>query len=162
MDSLFEIASEYKQAFEELAETDLPPEAIADTLEGLSGSFDKKGLAVGHYIANLEAEASMVDDAVKRFTARRNVLRNRASRYRDYLLNMMLSVEKDRLNSPTMNIHVNKPRMRVSILDTDSIPDDYVRMERKVSLSEIKKALEAGELVEGAKLELGQPSIMLK
>src|SRR5918992_3930991 len=83
---LYEIADNYLQALEELAELeDLPAEVIADTLEGLQGSFEAKAVNVGAYIRSLEAEASAIEEARKSMERRQKALERHADRLRDYL-----------------------------------------------------------------------------
>ena len=64
---LYELSTEYLQALEALSELDdLPPEAIADTLAGLSGAWEDKALNVARFVRNLEAEATAIEEAKKR------------------------------------------------------------------------------------------------
>mgnify|MGYP001124589741 CR=1 FL=1 len=61
---LYELSDDYLQALDALtAQVELPPEAIADTLEGLTGAWDIKALNVARYVRNLEAEAAAIVDA---------------------------------------------------------------------------------------------------
>jgi hypothetical protein len=83
---LYEIASDYLLALEELAEMqDLPPEVIADTLEGLRGGFEAKAVNVGAYIRNLQAEAAAIGEARRRMERRQRALQHHATRLAAYL-----------------------------------------------------------------------------
>ena len=56
---LYDLTADYLEALDTLAEIeDLPPEVIADTLEGISGAWEDKALNVARYVRNLEAEAA--------------------------------------------------------------------------------------------------------
>jgi len=60
---LFEITSQFK-ALAALEDSDeLPPEVIADTLEGLEGDFEAKTIAVAKFILSLEANAAAIEKA---------------------------------------------------------------------------------------------------
>ena len=40
--TLYELSEDYRQALEILADPELPPEAVADTLEGMIGTLENK------------------------------------------------------------------------------------------------------------------------
>ena len=83
---LYQIADDYLTALEALAEMeDLPPEAIADTLEGLAGTFQDKAANVAAYIRTLDAEAAALEDARQAMERRQSALERHAARLRDYL-----------------------------------------------------------------------------
>ncbi len=54
MTSLYHIAAEYRAAAAKLADMDLPPEVVFDTLEGMAGEVEAKAIACGHVIRAIE------------------------------------------------------------------------------------------------------------
>ncbi|MGH8651362.1 MAG: siphovirus Gp157 family protein [Gammaproteobacteria bacterium] len=153
---LYEIAATYLHALEALAEMeDLPQEAIADTLEGLSGTFEDKAVNVGAYIRTLEAEASSIEDARKNMERRQQGLKRHAGRLRDYLKQQMERTGLTKVKNHYLLLRVQANPPGVAIEDERQIPERYKHTEITVKLSrnEIARALKAGEDVPGARLE---------
>jgi len=160
---LYEIADNYLQALEELAEMeDLPQEVIADTLEGLQGGFEAKAVSVGAYIKTLEAEASAIKEVRESMERRQNALERHAERLREYLKAQMertglrhIKVPPERTKAPCIILRLQANPPSVTIEDEAAIPEHYKQqvIAVKVLKSEIAKALKAGEEVPGARLE---------
>ena len=80
--ALYELAGEYRAAAEQLADLDLPPEVVADTLEGLAGDLEQKATNVALFARNLEATAAAIKQAEADMAARRKAIENRAASIR--------------------------------------------------------------------------------
>ena len=160
---LYEIANNYLQALEDLAELDdLPAEVIADTLEGLQGNFEAKAVSVGAYINTLEAEASAIEEVRKSMERRQKALERHAERLRDYLRVQMertglrqIKVPPERTKAPCIILRLQANPPSVVVEDEEAIPECYKRTEivTKLLRSEIARVLKAGEEVPGARLE---------
>jgi uncharacterized secreted protein with C-terminal beta-propeller domain len=153
---LYEIASDYLQALEALANIeDLLPEAIADTLEGLAGTFQDKAVNVAAYIRSLEAEAAAVEDARRRLEQRQRSLQRHADNLRDYLKLEMERTGITKVKNAELALRIQKNPPTVIIDHEDLIPDTYREQVITVKLlkAEIGKALKSGENVPGAHLE---------
>lgn len=153
---LYEIADTYLQALEALAEMeDLPQEAIADTLEGMAGTFEDKAVNMGAYIRTLEAEASSIEDAWKSMERRQHSLKRHAGRLRDYLKRQMERTGLTKVKNHYLALRVQANPPGVAIEDEKRIPERYKHAEIAVKLlrSEIARALKAGEDVPSARLE---------
>jgi hypothetical protein len=55
MSTLFDLAAEYREAADRLAELDLPDEVVHDTLESLSGDLTAKATNIAAMCANWSA-----------------------------------------------------------------------------------------------------------
>lgn len=155
---LYDLTADYLDALDALAEIeDLPPEAIADTLEGLAGAWEDKALNVARYVRNLEAEAAAIDEARKRMDARGKATANQAARLKAYL---KAELERTGLKpkAPDLALRLQNNPQTVTIDDAALIPDDYRRTETVTTLlkAEIGTALKAGEVIPGAHLERSQ------
>jgi hypothetical protein len=153
---LYEIAGDYLQALEALADIEeLLPEAIADTLEGLAGTFQDKAVNVAAYIRSLEAEAAAVEDARRRMEQRQRSLQRHADTLRGYLKLEMERTGITKVKNAELALRVQKNPPSVIIDHEDLIPDTYREQVITVKLlrSEIGKALKSGENVPGAHLE---------
>lgn len=154
--TLYQIAEEYLTALDALADMDdLPPEAIADTLAGLAGSFQDKAVAVAAYLKTLEAEAAAIRDAREGMERRETALRHHATRLREYLKGEMEHTELVRLDSPCLALRVQPNPPAVVVEDETRLPERFTEIviAVKVLKAEIAKALKAGEPVCGAHLE---------
>ena len=86
MTSLYDIAAEYRQTADKLADLDLDEQTIADTLEGMSGALEVKAQNVVMFARNLEATATAIKEAETAMAARRKAIENRAAGLRRYAL----------------------------------------------------------------------------
>ena len=153
---LYQIADDYLIALEALAEIeDLPPEAIADTLEGLAGTFQDKAANVAAYIRTLDAEAAAIEDARKAMERRQSALERHAARLRDYLKDRMERTGIARVENSWVSVRVQPNPPSVVIEDETLLPDRFKQEVTTVKLlrCNIAKALKAGESVFGARLQ---------
>lgn len=153
---LYQIADDYLNALEALAELEnLPPEAIADTLEGLSGTFQDKAANVAAYIRTLEAEAAAIADARKAMEQRENALERHAARLRDYLKGQMERTGIPRVKNAWVTVRVQPNPPSVVIDDETLLPNRFKQSVTTLKLlkSDIARALKAGQSVFGARLE---------
>lgn len=152
---LYELADDYLNALEALAEMDdLPPEAIADTLEGLAGTFESKAANVAAYVRNLEAEAVAIEDARKAMERRQSALERHANRLRDYLKGEMERTRLMKVKNLFVSVRVQANPPSVIIDNEAQLPERFKQPITTIKLlkSEIGKALKAGESVGGAHL----------
>jgi hypothetical protein len=152
---LYELSDDYLEAMEALAEIDdLPPEVIADTLEGLAGAWEDKALNVARYVRNLEAEAEAIVDARDRMERRAKAARAQAARLKAYL---KAELERTGLQpkAPDLALRLQNNPPSVMIDNEAKIPKAYRRTETVTTLlkAEISVALKAGKKVTGAHLE---------
>jgi hypothetical protein len=155
---LYDLTADYLAALDALAEIeDLPPEAIADTLEGITGAWEDKALNVARYVRNLEAEAAAIEEARKRMDARAKATANQAARLKAYL---KAELERTGLKpkAPDLALRLQNNPQCVSIDDVALIPEDYRRSETVETIlrAEIAAALKAGEPIPGARLVRSQ------
>lgn len=156
MTNLFDLAAEYRQAADQLAELELSDEVVRDTLEGLSGDLTAKATNIAAMCANWTALIVQMREAEARMSERRRKLEARAERVREYLLNAMLYAGIERIDSPqfAMAVKTNPPSVRID--DPRQIPAEYLRAPEPPSAApdktRIRAALAAGEDVPGARL----------
>jgi hypothetical protein len=152
--SLYQLSADYRHALDELtAIDDLPPEAIADTLEGLAGELSDKALNVARYIRNLEAEAAAIAEAKKRMDARERATANQAKRLKDYLrLELERTGLKPKAADLALSIQKNPPSVQID--DETRLPPDYLETitSTRARKKELIEALKAGHTIPGAHL----------
>jgi hypothetical protein len=155
--SLYKMTQEFQAAFIDLADMDIPEDAINDTLEALEGELSLKIANVGAFIKNLEAEADKIKAAEVAIAARRKVYENKVARMKDYLRENMekAGIKKVSAIDGTFAITLIAPRASLIIDDQEKIPSKYIseRVVEDIDKAGIKKALESGESIECAHLE---------
>lgn len=157
--ALYELAHEYRAVAEQLADLDLPPDVVADTLEGLTGDLETKAQNVAMFIRSLEATAAQIKDAEAAMTARRKAIESRADNVRNYLLANMQACGIQKIECPWFKIAVRQNPAAVVITDAGAIPVNlYIYPEAPAPYPDkkgIKAAIEAGQDVPGARLVRG-------
>jgi hypothetical protein len=158
--SLFQIASEYREAADKLAELDLDPQTMADTLESLGGDLEEKSKNTAFVVRNLEAAADQIDAAVEEMGRRAAAIRKNAERVREYLMSNMIFAGVKKLETPYFVITVRDNPPRVVVTDEQTIPPQFfvepTPPPAKLDKKAIAAALKAGEHIPGVHLERGQ------
>jgi soluble cytochrome b562 len=159
MSALYTLAGEYLAACEALAELDIDPQTLADTLESLSGDLETKAINVAKFARNLEAMAVQIKDAEKAMAERRKSIEKKADAMRAYLLHCMLSTEINKIECPYFALTVKKNPPAVIIEDEAQVPARFMRQPEPpppaVDKKAIAEAIKAGENVPGARVAAG-------
>lgn len=155
--SLFTLAGEYIEAAEKLAEMDLPPDVVKDTLEGLKGTLEVKAENVAIIMRNFEATAEAGKVAMAQLSARVKLIEARAERLRSYLKEQMEATKITKIECAMFALSIKSNPGKLSITAPDLIPDEYKRMP-DVPLpvpdaNKIKEAIKAGGVVPGCAIE---------
>jgi Siphovirus Gp157 len=132
----------------------LPPEAIADTLDGLAGAWEDKALNVARYVRHLEAEASAIEEARRRMDARAKGAARQAAALKGYLLRELERTGL-KIQAPDLALRLQANPPAVVVDNEAEIPEAFKQTETVTKLlkAELAKALKAGEAVAGAHLE---------
>lgn len=126
--------------------------AVAAAMDAVDAALEEKLESTAKVIRNLEAEADGLEAEEKRLKARKTAVRNRIADIKGYVQENLEAMGKDKVTSGIFKWSIQANAPSVNILDESLIPDDYWKIERKPMKTEIKKAIEAGELTEGAEL----------
>lgn len=160
MAALYELAHDYRTAADKLADLDLDPQTIEDTLESLSGDLEVKATNTAFLIRNLEATAAAIKDAEAAMAARRKALENRAARIKDYVLANMMVAGIQKIECPHFRLAVRDNPAAVEVYEPGLIPAEFMRQPEPpppaVDKTAIKEALKAGQEVPGCKLTVGK------
>jgi hypothetical protein len=157
--ALYEIANDYRDAVDKLADLDLPEEVVADTLESMGGELQVKATSVAAFIRNLESSANAIREAEAHMAARRKAIENRAARVKDYLLANMMVAGVQKIESPYFKLAVRENPPAVEIFEPGLIPAQYMKQPEPPPPSPdkaaIKEAIKAGKEVPGCVLTRG-------
>ena len=160
MTALYELAHDYRNAADKLADLDLDPQTIEDTLESLSGDLEVKATNTAMLIRNIEASAAAIKAAEEQMAARRKALENRAARIKDYVLANMMVAGIQKIECPFFKLAVRDNPPAVEVYEPGLIPANFMRQPDPpppaVDKTAIKEALKAGQDVPGCKLTVGK------
>lgn len=160
MTALYELAHDYRNAADKLADLDLDAQTIEDTLESLSGDLEVKATNTAMLIRNLESSAAAIGDAEAQMAARRIALQNRAKRIKDYVLANMMVAGIQKIECPYFKLAVRDNPAAVEVYEPGLIPANFMRQPDPpppaVDKTAIKEALKAGQDVPGCKLTVGK------
>ena len=153
MTRLFELAQEYRALLDLESSDDLPPEVIADTLEGLQGEFEDKAVAVAKFILSLEASVEAIKAVAEKQANRALRLQKRADSVRQYLLLQLMWVDRKKIETPEIVIRRQNNPKAVNVFNESLVPAKYWRQPppppKQLDKAEIKKAIEGGMKIEG-------------
>lgn len=123
--TLYQLADDYLSAADQLADLDMPPEVVEDTLESMRGDIQVKATNVAMFVRNLEAQADAIKDAEKAMSARRKAIEQRAQHIRDYLLINMQRTGINEISCPYFVIKrkLNPPK----VILHGTVPDEFLR-----------------------------------
>lgn len=127
MTSLYTIASEYQAQLVQLADLDLDPQTVADTIEGLQGDVESKLRAVIAYSLDLDVVAAGAADAAKRMNERAKTLNSRVDALRAYALRHMQETGIGEVSTDEFGAKVAKKPPSVNVVDSALIPPAYMR-----------------------------------
>ena len=156
MTALYIIATEYRDAAMQLADLDLDPQTVSDTLESLSGALEVKAQSVAYMVRNLEVTAAAIKQHEAEQKARRQAIENRADSLRAYLARCMEATGIEKIEGPGVKLSFRKSSA-VVVDAEDLIPAEYMRTKPapppEPDKAAIAAALKAGEVVPGVHIE---------
>jgi len=163
MTALYVIANQYLALAEKLADGDFDAQTIADTIEasGITDELAVKAQGIEFVARGAEAHNLAIDAEIARLQALKAHRSKVAAGLRAYLLDNMQRAGIERIDCPLFTVSIKKNPPAVDIYDILSLPAQFmVTPEPKPPVAApdkaaIKKAINAGEDVPGAKLVQG-------
>jgi hypothetical protein len=152
MSNIFQIKNEYLAISEQLQENGGELTAELETLLKINESqLVEKSTGYVQVIKHLESELTVIDLEIKRLTALKKARTTTIERMENTIKEAMELYEKESIETPLYKIGLRKSVK--TVVDIDELPDSCIKIERKnISLTEIKKRIESGEIITGAKL----------
>lgn len=159
---IFELAAEFEGAAETLANSEMPPEVIADTLEGMRGEIEDRLAAICAVAKNLEAEENAIGAAMESMKKRMEAI---ASRREGLMGFVSLAMERSQIaefSTPQFGVKLTPNPPSVNVTDFAALkaarPDLVVQPpqppapEPRADKAAIKDAIKNGEDVPGVTL----------
>ena len=156
MTTLSLIAAEYRAQAELLADLDLPPEVVADTLESIGGELEHKAQGVAFVIRHLRANAATMKEWAKTASERAKAEDARADHLTSYLAHAMQACNITKISGPGVALSFRASHA-VVIDEPALIPNEYMRQAPQPApepdKDAIKAAIKVGDIVPGAHVE---------
>lgn len=154
MSSIYELNKDYAElsAMLEAAETEEEIQAIQDTLEMINVSIEEKLENTGKFIKNTESDITGIKAEIERLTAMKKTKENFVERLKNNVEFALKEKGLETLTVGTFKAGYRKSES-VEIINLDVIPADFTKVEIKADKTAIKKAIKAGETVEGAHIQ---------
>ena len=96
MATMYELTSDYMAVLDMANNPDIPPEVIADTLEGISGEIELKAENSAIIIKELESEMLKIKTEEIRLSSRRKAIENNIEVIKQRLYNAMKLTGKEK------------------------------------------------------------------
>ena len=122
-----------------------------ENLDELEMARDSKLESVALFVKSLESDAAAMRAEERRLAERRSVKERKAERLRGYIARSMEAFGDSKLETPRVELGFRKSQV-VEIEDGSLIPPAYRKVSAVPDKAAIKKAIKAGEAVEGAAL----------
>lgn len=153
----FELAAQYRQLAELLAEQHDDEQVIADTLDSISGPLDERLENLAKMVRNVEAAATGVEQTIASLQARQAGLKRAAERGRRLILELMQTAQRERVTTALFALAVKRNPPQVVIDREAALPSTYLIHHAAPPPSPNKKAiaaaLKSGVPVPGAHTE---------
>lgn len=163
MTQLYKLSEEMTHV-KALLDEGVPPEAVADTLEGMALEFNDKAEKMLYLINNIKSDESQIDAEIERLKENKRLIANKQNQLIEYLRENMEKSGIDKIECPLFKITLRKASQIVVIDNIDDLSDEFVKVETTVSADKnaIKAAIKEGREVLGAHIDYGKRGLMIK
>ncbi|MBG9692672.1 hypothetical protein ABD91_17995 [Lysinibacillus sphaericus] len=148
MASLYQLNNAYAQLQQMIEDGQ---EGLEDTLDSITDAVEEKLEAYAMVIKNIESDVEGIKSEERRLAERRKVMENGVVRMKQAIAETLQNSGQDKVKTEKFTFSFRKSS-KVEVSNIDSLPQQYVKVERTISRSELAKALKAGEQIEGAQL----------
>lgn len=149
---LYELSNSYQLLLDALANEEVAPEDVSDTLESITDAIEVKAEGYAAVIKTLEAESAALKVEKDRIAKRQTSLDNNAKRLKQHLQDELTKVDMKKVKGNLFTVSIQKNPASLKV-DVDKLPEQYfVPQPPKPDNASVKEALKNGENVEGAEL----------
>ena len=151
-ESLFDLTGEYMRAMEVLTDPDIEEEVVADTLEGIMGAIEVKSEGYVAIINRLDMELEACKKQEAEWKARKQIRENAIKRLKKALCETMTALDKTEIAAGAVTIKLANNGGQVPIIydEEKEVPDRFKKIIYETDGGLVRKALEAGEILDFA------------
>lgn len=157
MANLFDLTGEYLELLNMAEDEDVDIECLKDTMEAIEGEIEIKADGYVRVMKQILGDAEVLDEEIKRLTARKKALENKADYLKRNLQNMMEVTGKTKFKTSSFSYSIQKNPMKVVIDDEANIPDEFlIPQNPTIDKDGILAAIKEGKEFAFAHTEQGQ------
>lgn len=164
MSKLYELTGQFLALSTLADDPDMPANALADSLEGITGEIEIKAEALLQVVANMGSDVAAIDDEIDRLKHRKAVIENRRQSLRDYLQHNMEASGINKIDCPLFTITLAKPRPMAVIENESLVPAEFVQTKTITSIDKkaVLDALKAGRVIPGCVMGESKRSLLIR
>ena len=140
---------------------DFDERTFLDTLDGETGALDLADALIAG-MQDADAMAAAAKSQADAIAARAKRLADRAAAYKGRMLTLLDAIGEKKLERPRATISRRSGSISVQITDADAVPTQLCKFVKTPDKTAIKKQIEAGEDVPGARLERGADGVTVR
>lgn len=145
MATMYELTADFVEVLELASNPEIPPDAIADTLEAINLEIEQKAENTAKVLRELEGMAATLKAEEQRLAARRKSIENNMDRIKTGLFDAMKTTGKTKFKTPLFSFAIAKNGGKIPVVvdvDTADLPDDLVQITEKPDIEAIRAYLE--------------------
>lgn len=161
---LYEITNDIRELLAMADAGELSLSDIQDTMEALDLEFNEKAEAVIKVRQQMLADIAAIDKEIERLETLKSAPQKSAIRLEEYLKDMMLATEKDKLDLGLFKVTLRKASVVLGDIDEDKVPEQFwteVPATRKLDKRSLLSAAKESE-IEGVNLGESKRSLIIK
>lgn len=166
MPNLYELMGDYVALQEALDNEELTDKRLGELLDAVDeakGPLREKVDNIARLIGSLKGDIDKFKREENRLSRRRKALENRRERLRDWVRGTMTLLDKAEVKTDVYMVKLLAAKDRVEVRDAAAVPDEYVRVERKVDKEAVMKAyVDDGEVVPGCEIVQGTAQLRIR
>lgn len=155
---LYEISDEVRLIERMLEEEDVDQESFLAALDGLNEERDAKIANIGLLVKELRSDVDARKFVIKRLQEKNKAADNRIEWLKNYI---MSHIDKP-VKTPLVSVYKQAGRESIVIDDIDQIPEKFIKVEKSVDKTALKKDVEEGFEYAGFHIAQGNDSIVIK
>ena len=162
MATIYELTADYLEVLEMANNPDIPADAIADTLEAVSGEIEMKAENTAKILTELKASAENLKAEEKRLKSKRESIENNITAIKERLYTAMKVTGKTKFKTPLFSFSIGKNPKSLVVDFPERVPAEYlIPQQPKVDNAKLKEDLNNGKVYDFAHLEQSE-SIRIK
>lgn len=162
--TLWDLTADYQSVMEMLNQEEPDLQAVADTLEAMSGEIEEKCDSVATIIKEYTYLSQALKNEADNLAQRAKSARSRAEWLVQYLQSNMEALGKTKIETPRNKLTIRKTPESVRIADESAFlawatldHEEFIRQEApEIDKTAVKNALKEGRELPGATLEQGR------
>lgn len=149
---LIELAKEFQTLYEIASDTD-DIETLNSLFEQVQGELEVKADSTRVVLSKLDSDIDFLDKEIKRLQERKKSITNNKESLKGLLQWAMYSSGQTKIKTASATFYFQKTESVKVECDTSSLEDQYKKIKVEPNLTELKKALKNGVVIDGVTLE---------